>query len=146
MPEFVLVLPPDLELFLTRWLRTVLRARGHDVQVGTRKPVGCTYPLAKPLVIIQDDGGPQTECVTFEHAVSVNVMGGTKTDAYATMTLAREIYGLLTSDGPLLADGSPIAAVDKQAGTNGVYRVPDDVDATVAFMTVTYRVCGEITN
>ena len=146
MSEPQIVLPPDLELFLTGWLRTALRARGWDVVVGTREPKETDYPVARPVIVLQDDGGPQTEMVTFEHSISMSVFGGTRTDAYQTMTLAREAYALLTSERPVLAEGSHIAAVDRLAGSNGVYRVPEDVDATVAFATVTYRLYGNITN
>ena len=139
-----LVVPPDMELFVCGWLREALTGRGWNVEVGNREPPDSKYPLARPLVVVRDDGGPQTEAVTFDRSISVSVLGGTRGDSYETMRLAREAYALLASDRIALAEGSPIAAVDRASGTNGPYRVVEDPDTTAAYMSLTYRIVGQI--
>lgn len=48
------VIPPDLELFLTGWLRSNITDIP-GLQVGNRIPDG--YGGSYPLVVVRDDGG-----------------------------------------------------------------------------------------
>ena len=138
-----LVVLPDVELFLTGWLRNALHKRGYTtVEVGHTEPADLAYPLQHPVIVVRDDGGPQTETVTFDRSVGVTVLGGTRQDTKPTMDLARLTFALVTSMGVCLADGSPIAAVDKTSA-RGPYLVNDTADTCRAYMTIDYSLVGE---
>ena len=46
------VTAPDLELWLTGYVRGVLAAEGVTAQVSNKEPGDLVLPLAKPLVVI----------------------------------------------------------------------------------------------
>ena len=137
-----IVVPPDVELFLCGWLRSALRRRGYDVEVSNKEPADLSFPLGRPLIVIRDDGGPQTEIITYNRAVTFNVLGGTRQDTKPTMDLARLVYALAMSGSVCLAEGSPIAAVDRTTG-RGPYLVNDTADTTRAYITVDYLLVGD---
>lgn len=139
-----IVVPPDMELYMTRWLRRKLEARGIDVEVSNKEPADASYPLARPLIVVRDDGGTQTEKVTFDRTLAFNVLYGSRQDDYATMSLARLVYALVTSHGLVLATDSPVCAIDKQAGTTAPIRVDDPAEISRVYFTVEYSVAGDI--
>jgi hypothetical protein len=135
------VTPPDLELWLTAYLRAALAADGWSVQVGNKEPAATEVPLRKPLVIIRDDSGSRESAVTFDRSVGVSVLAGTKKSDKPANDLARVVAAILMDDGIALVDGSPIVAVTWD-GCNGPYAVEDDLDAARRYMTIEYVVVG----
>ena len=113
------VIPPDLELFLTGWLRSNITDIP-GLQVGNRIPDD--YDGSYPLVVVRDDGGTQSaDRVTFDRAIGVNVLGWTRNDTKPCRDLAARVYGVLTSEPGILigfAEGSRICAVVSD-GCNG---------------------------
>ena len=68
------VIPPDLELFLTGWLRSNITDIP-GLQVGNRIPDG--YDGSYPLVVVRDDGGTQSaDRVTFDDLENGHVFTG----------------------------------------------------------------------
>lgn len=140
-PAENVAMPPDVELFLTGWLRAALRKRGYGVEVDNKEPADLAFPLSQPLVVVRNDGGSQTEAVTYEWSIGVTVLGGTRRDTKKTMDLARLVFALATSRAVCLADRSPLANVVQ---ANGPYLVNDTADTARAYMTIDYALVGEI--
>lgn len=130
------VLPPDLEAFLTGYLRAVL-----GVEVDNKVPSG--WGGTTTLVTVRDDSGPTTGPTTFDRSVGVTVYAGTRQDVGAASRVARRAFAALTSPTIAWEKGSPIATVI-EGGCNGPYQATDDHDAAVSYMTVEYSAVGEI--
>lgn len=130
------VAPPDLELFLTGYLRAVL-----GIECDNKQPDG--WDGSTPLAVVRDDGGQKTGLVTFDRSVGVTVYAGTRQDTQPAMELARRAYAALTSPTIAWEKGSPIAAVVDE-GCNGPYRIDDDHDASACYLTAEYSVVGEV--
>lgn len=130
------VLPPDLEAFLTGYLRAVL-----GVETDVKVPSG--WDGTTTLVTVRDDGGPMTGPTTFDRSVGVTVYAGSRQDVSESRALARRAFAALTSPTIAWEKGSPIAAVI-EGGCNGPYQATDDHDAAVSYMTVEYSAVGEI--
>lgn len=133
------ILPPDMELWLTGYLRAALEADGEDVEVDAKEPDELTTPLERPLIIVRDDSGARTEAITFDRQVGVSVLAGTRTDDREARRLARLVYAIATDTDVALAAGSPVAAV---TGANGPYAVAEDQDVSRRYFTVSYSVVG----
>ncbi|CED90261.1 Hypothetical protein AAM4_0366 [Actinomyces succiniciruminis] len=133
------ILPPDMELWLTGYLRAALEADGEDVEVDAKEPDELTTPLERPLIIVRDDSGARTESITFDRQVGVSVLAGTRTDDREARRLARLVYAIATDPDVALAAGSPVAAV---TGANGPYAVAEDQDVSRRYFTVSYSVVG----
>lgn len=131
-------LPPDLEAFLTGWLRQ----RIPDISVGNKEPSKLTTPLPKPLVVVRDDSGMKTGLATWDRSVGVSVLAGFKAYDKPANDLARLVYAYLTDDTITAYPGSPIAAVLGE-GCTGPYAVQDDQDVARRYMTIEYSVTGE---
>jgi hypothetical protein len=134
----MIVEPPDLELWLTRWLRGRLQESGHQVEVSNKEPVD--WSARRPLVVLRCDGGPAVPPCQWDWRVGVNVLAGTARRDLEAMGLARLVAGVMT-DVPavLTAEGSPVTDV---TGPDGPYRVDDPRDVTRVYLTVGYRVIG----
>lgn len=130
------VTPPDIELFLCRYLSAVL-----GIEVGNREPSG--YDGSAPLAVVRDDGGTLTGEVTFDRSVGVTVYAGNRQSTSESGALARRAFASLTSPTIAFEKGSPIASVVGD-GCNGPYRVTDEHDLTSSYMTVEYSVVGDI--
>lgn len=137
----VLVLAPDMELWLTSYLRATLANLGHTVDVGNKEPSTLKTPLACPLVVIRDDSGPRLSQVTFDRSIGVSVLAGSRQNDRPANDLARLVVAILTDDAIITAPGSPIAAVDYD-GCNGPYPVQDDQDVARRYATIAYTVMG----
>lgn len=131
-----LLVPPDIEAFLTSYLRAVL-----GVEVDNKQPDEWTG--SSPLVVVRDDGGSKTGLTTFDRSVGVTAYAGSRQDTKPAMELAQRAYAALTCPTIAAEKGSPIAAVVDE-GCNGPYRVGDDHDASACYLTVEYSVVGEI--
>ena len=130
------VLPPDIEKFLTGYLRTFL-----GVETDVKVPAG--WDGATALVTVRDDGGPMTGPTTFDRSVGVTVYAGSRQDVSESRALARRAFAALTSPTIAWEKGSPVAAVIHD-GCNGPYQTTDDHDVAVSYMTVEYSAVGEI--
>ena len=143
------VLPPDVELFLTGYIRSQLTAAGVVASVGNREPsFGGTnptkVPLVKPIVVVRDDSGAAGELrATFDRSIGVSVLAGAKSDVKPANDLARLVYAILTDPDIIEADGSPVAAIDYD-GCNGPYAVTEEIDVARRYMTVEYTVVGSV--
>jgi len=136
------VVPPDLELFLTGWLRSNI-TDVDGLQVGHRTPDG--YDGSYPLIVVRDDGGAQSaDRVVFDRSVGVNVCGWTRNNPKDCRDLAARVYGLLTCEPDILvgfAEGSSVCAVVPD-GCNGPYPVTEDASYCSYYMTVEYSAAG----
>ena len=137
-----LVVAPDLELWLTTYLREVLTVEGLDVQVSNKEPPDLSLPLTRPVVVIRDDSGSRLSHVTFDRSIGVSVLAGTRMNDKLANDLARIVTAILTDDEIITAQGSPIAAVD-WSGCNGPYPVADDLDVARRYATAAYVVVGD---
>lgn len=135
------VTSPDLELFLSGYLRSVLAAEGHTVQAGNKEPDTLTVPLSRPLIVVRDDSGPRLSAVTFDRSVGASVLAGTKRNDKPANDLARLVAAILTDEAIIDAPGSPIAAIDFD-GCNGPYAVTEPLDVARRYLTVGYTVVG----
>lgn len=137
-----LVVTPDMELWLTTYLREVLTVEGLDVQVSNKEPPDLSLPLTRPVVVIRDDSGSRLSHVTFDRSIGVSVLAGTRMNDKPANDLARIVTAILTDDEIITAQGSPIAAVD-WSGCNGPYPVADDLDVARRYATAAYVVVGD---
>lgn len=135
------VTAPDLELWLTQYLRGALAVEGLDVQVSNKEPTNLSLPLKRPLIVIRDDSGSRLSAITFDRSIGVSVLAGTKTNDKAANDLARMVAGILTDDTIIDAPDSPIAAIDWD-GCNGPYAVAGNLDVARRYSTVQYTVIG----
>lgn len=131
-------LPPDIEDFLTGWLR----GRIPDISVGNKEPQKLHTPLERPVVVVRDDSGTRTGLVTWDRSVGVSVLAGSKSYDKPANDLARLVYAHLTDDAITDSPGSPIAAIIDE-GCTGPYAVQDDQDVARRYMTIEYSVTGE---
>lgn len=133
------VVPPDLEMWLTGYLRSKLSG----VAVSNKEPEPNAGAFPDALVVVRDDSGPKVSEVTFERSIGVSVLKGNKTNDKPAGDLARQVYKLLTdSELPMQTD-SPIASIE---GAFGPYSVIDERPQARKYFTVDYIVVGEIEN
>lgn len=136
-----LVIHADLELFLVEWYRAALEGRPEqvtsDVVVTNREP-SPPNPMPSRLVVIRDDGGPETSILTAERQVGISVLAGTKENPWEAVQLALIVHALRTQI-PAVAPGNPVAAVLE---SNGPYAVPENQPYARRYMTVTFSVTG----
>lgn len=135
------VAAPDLELWLTGYIRSVLTAEGVAAQVSNKEPAALTLPLSKPLVVIRDDSGARLSHVTFDRSVGVSILAGTRMNDKSAGDLARLVMAIMTDDVIVTAAGSPVAAIDWD-GCNGPYPVAEELDVARRYGTVQYTVVG----
>ncbi|MSS84968.1 hypothetical protein FYJ24_09370 [Actinomycetaceae bacterium WB03_NA08] len=135
------VTAPDLELWLTTYLRTALTSEGHSVQVSNKEPTDLSLPLKQPLIMIRDDSGMRLSHVTFDRSIGVSILAGSRMNDKPANDLGRLVMSILMDDAIVHADGSPIASVDWD-GCNGPYPVIDDLDVARRYGTVGYIVVG----
>lgn len=137
-----LVIEPDVELFLTGWLRRELALRpeayAQGVKVSDREPEkDADFP--ERLVIVRYDGGPGTSLVTSEANVGVSVLAGSKSDPQDANDLARLVKALMK--GCALAEaGNPVSAV---LASTGPYPVTEDQPRARRYMTFTLGLVGQ---
>lgn len=104
---------PDIELWLTGYLRTALAARAEPVASGVT--VSTSTPTTRParLVTVRRDGGPRVGRVLEAARIGVNVWAATEQDA---TDLTRLVRALITA-----ADGQgPVKHVGEQSGPSPI--------------------------
>jgi len=137
----VSVIPPDLELWLTSYVRDAALTAGIDVDVSNEEPPTLTLPLPRPLIVIRDDSGARLDHTTFDRSVGASVLAGSKQIDKPANDLARWLSGLLNDDAIVFAENSPIAAVE-WGGSNGPYAVTEELDVARRYQTAQYVVTG----
>ncbi|RZT59318.1 hypothetical protein EV140_1923 [Microcella alkaliphila] len=135
------VSPPDLELWLTEYVRAAAAADSLDVDVDNKEPPELQLPLPRPLIVIRDDSGPRLDHTTFDRSIGATVLAGTRLFAKPAGDIARWLSGVLNDEAIVLAQGSPIAAVD-WSGSNGPFAVPEQLDVARQYQTAQYVVSG----
>lgn len=135
------VTAPDLELWLTTYLRAALAAEGVAAQVSNKEPSDLKLPLSKPLVVIRDDSGPRLSQVTFDRSLGVSVLAGTRTNDKQAADVARLVMAIMTDEPIITAAGSPVAAIEWD-GCNGPYPVTEELDVARRYGTVQYTIVG----
>lgn len=137
------MVPPDMELWATAYLRDRLTALGHDVEVSNKEPASLgASSMTKPLIVVRDDSGAQTSAVTYDRSLGISVLSGTRQDDQEAGYLARLVMSIMADDSVAEADGSPVAAVELD-GCRGPYSVAETQDLHRKYMTVEYSVVGE---
>ena len=135
------VIPPDMEAWLTGYVRAAAQHDEVTVDVTNKEPPGLTVKPTKPLIVIRDDSGPQTGPTTFQRSIGASVLAGTRLDDKPVNDLARWLAALLFDQDLPLVDGSPIAAVI-MGGCNGPYSVAEQADIARRYLTAQYIVTG----
>lgn len=135
------VTPPDLELWLTGYVRTLAAAEGKSVTVSNKESATLGLPLAKPLIVIRDDSGSRLSHVTYDRSIGASVLAGSRLNDQPANDLARWLAGVLFDLDLPLVPGCPIAAVDPD-GCNGPYAVPETLDVARRYMTAGYVASG----
>lgn len=133
--------PPELEDWLTGYVRELAASEGKVVSVGNKEPKTLSLPLTKPLIVIRDDSGPRLSHVTFDRSIGASVLAGSKQNDRPAKDLARWLAGVLFDLNIVLFPGTPIAAVDPD-GCNGPYAVTESLDVARQYMTAQYVVSG----
>lgn len=135
------VTAPDLELWLTRYLRVEAAAAGRTVEVSNKEPAELALPIRQPLIVVRDDSGSRLDWTTYDRSIGVSVLAGSKTHDQPANGLARWVASVLHDDALPLVDGSPIARV-VFSGCHGPYPVADDLDVARRYLTAQYIVTG----
>lgn len=136
----VRVAPPDLELFLTEYLRERADQRGDVVDVDNKERPGLTVE-SPDLIVVRDDGGSRRDWTSFDRSVGVSVLAGTRQYDKPANDLAIEVFADLTDEAILTWPGSPIASIEWD-GCNGPYAVAETMDKARRYMTLQYTVIG----
>lgn len=135
------VVGPDVELFLTRYVRSQLRAEGIDAEVSNKEPRDLRGPLARPLIVIRDDSGPGKSQISSVCNVGISVLGGSPQDDHPVKDLARLVNSIVNDDAIVFAPGSPIAAVDPFSKTGPIV-VDDPQNIARVYSTASFTVVG----
>lgn len=135
-----MVLPPDLELWLCTYLRARLKSSFPTLIVSNREPDD--YDGSRPLVVVRDDGGGQSNRVLFDRSVGVTARYGARAAPKPCRDLAARIYGMLTDPAICSLDGSPIAGIDEDV-CNGPFPVAEDANIARYYMTLGFSAIGE---
>ena len=134
------VLPPDLEAWLCDFLRDRLKSSYSTILVSVREPDD--YDGSRPLVVVRDDGGSQSNRVLFDRSIGITVRYGPRGSPGPCRDLAASIYGLLTDPSIARLDGSPIAGIEGD-GCNGPYFVAEDSNIARCYLTVEFTAIGD---
>lgn len=131
------VLPPDVAMFLTGFIRRELALRSEPFckNVFVSNKFAPASPPRDRQVVVRDDGGPDTSVITSEPAVGITILATTEADANG---LARMVKAIVR-DCPGVEVGNPVAAV---LASNGPYEVPEESIQHRRYMTFTFSVVG----
>lgn len=135
-----LVVHDDLEMFLTSWYRTRILARPEPVCAGVQVDRVESEPLPAKLIVIRDDGGPETSILTGERSVGVTILAGTKANPKDAKDLANIAYAL-RSQIPSGDPANPVAAV---LDSTSPVMVPEAQERARVYFTLTLAVAGRL--
>lgn len=136
------VVPADVVLWLTGWMRAELAALTAtypvcaDVVVRDKEPADGTFP--DKLVVINLVAAVDTSIITSETDFGVSTLAGTKENPKPADDLARIVHALM-KDSAGMQPGNPIAAV---LASNGPYAVPEDQARARRYSTYTLSTVG----
>lgn len=133
-----LVIHDDLELFLTTWYRARMLARSEAVCAGLEVDRVEFHPLPAKLMVIRDDGGPETSLLTGERSVGVSILAGTRQNPKDAKDLANIAYAM-RSQIPSGDPANPVAAV---LGSTSPVMVPEAQERARVYFTLTLAVAG----
>lgn len=141
----------DLEQFLCAWYRDALGARGEaicrDVVVANAEPSAEEGPFPTKLLVINDNGGPDTSLMTGERAVRLSVLAGTRAKPDDAVDLALIVHALRTQiPAPGFATALPDAPrnpVTSVLDSNGPFAVEELQDRARRLITMTLGVSPE---
>lgn len=136
------VIQGDLVGYVIQKYRTLLHARSEpDAMAATvrdREPSpGEEWPDV--LVVVRDDGGPDTWILTGERSVSIVCILGTKENATPAMNLARLVHALRV-ELPGVGPEVPVSAV---IGSSGPIFVPEAEPQARALVNLVVAVAGD---
>jgi hypothetical protein len=136
------VIQGDLVGYVIAKYRTLLHARPEPdcsaAVVRDREPSpGDDWPDV--LVVVRDDGGPDTSILTGERSVSVVCLLGTKDNPTPAMNLARIVHALRV-ELPGVGSAVPVSAV---VGSSGPIFVPESEPQARAMVQLTLAVAGD---
>ena len=123
------VIFPDLELWLTGWLR----ARIPGAFISNRFPDPGSDITR--YVIVRDDSGPDA-MATAQRSVGITVLAESDT---ASSELARTVAALLRTS-PAVEAGNPVASVD---AIRGPYRIITNTSRSEYYLTADLVIVGE---
>lgn len=135
------VTPPDLELWLTGYVRSLAASEGIQATVTNKEPADLSTPLVRPLIVIRDDSGPRLSHVTFDRSIGWSVLAGTRMNDRPANDLARWLAAVLFDLELPLVEGTPIASVEVD-GCLGPYAVTEQLDVARRYGTAQYTVVG----
>lgn len=135
------VTAPDLDLWLTDYVRSLAATEGKIVDVGNKEPPTLTIPLKKPLIVIRVDSGSRLSHVTFDMSVGASVLAGSRQNDKPARDLALWLASILHDDELPQVAGSPIASVE-WSGCNAPSAVTDPLDVSRQYLTAQYVVIG----
>ncbi|WP_424446450.1 hypothetical protein [Microbacterium sp. CH-015] len=135
------VTPPDLELWLTGYVRSLAASEAIQATVTNKEPADLSTPLVRPLIVIRDDSGSRLSHVTFDRSIGWSVLAGTRMNDQPANDLARWLAGVLFDLELPLVEGSPIASVEVD-GCLGPYAVTEQLDVARRYGTAQYTVVG----
>lgn len=136
-----IVLPPDVALWATQYLRSHLTDMPR-LQIDVSEPPD--WDGSTPLAVLTDIPGSCASRVTWDWTLAVTVRMGTRQDTKPCRDLAARIMGLLTADPQVqTAAGSPICEIVDDS-TTGPSLVTEDHDTARYYLTVDYTVYGHI--
>lgn len=134
------VIHADLEHFLVTWYRAALAARPEavcqGVEVDNREPGDGPFP--ERLLVIRDDGGPDTSVLTGTRNVGLSVLAGDPENPKDAADLAAIVHALRTRI-PSTDPSNPVAAI---LGSLGPHRVPESQPRARRYLTFTLAVVG----
>ena len=135
-----LIAHADLEKFLCDWYRARLAARPEPICSGVQVDRAVFEPLPSKLVVIRDDGGPETSLLTGERSVGVSILAGTTAYPSAAKQLAQIVYAL-RSQIPSGDPSNPVAAV---LDSTAPVMVPEAQERACVYFTLNLAVAGRL--
>lgn len=136
-----IVLPADLKRWAVEYLAGRLGRLGHDVDIGTKTPKTMPYPLARPLITVDELTPTKYDLVQWDQELAVNIRAGTRQNDRECDDLARLIAALLTDPTISQAAASPITSVET---CSGPYPIADTADVAHSYLAVEYHCMGEM--
>ena len=105
-------MPPDIELFLTTYLRDNL-PNEDNLQIDIKEPDN--YNGTYPLITIRNDDGEKDEFNRYTFDIAINIQGWDRTNSKKCKDLANQVFALLTNITKLLNQPhSPIITVNSE--------------------------------
>lgn len=135
------VKPPDVEAWVTGYLRGELAGLGRDAEVDVRQPDDAAFPLSRPLVVIRVDAGGKVTPVSFDVQLGVSVLAGSRQDDSLVRALANDVFAILSDRQVIFAPDSPVVSIDDES-CMFPEAVDDELDVSRRYMTIAWNVVG----